>query len=122
MTSSRKDSTAKNISPGQAPSLWRIFASCLRLGLTAFGGPAMVAYIREMSVVRRRWLDEDTFEDGVALVQAVPGATAMQARLRGTESKGRQRRAAKLVVAIVANATFTFGKEILTGWRITSCQ
>ncbi len=38
----------------------------------------MVAYIREMSVRRFRWLDEEIFGDGVALCQSIPGATAMQ--------------------------------------------
>lgn len=55
-----------------------LFASFLRLGLTAFGGPAMIAYIREMAVDRHEWLDGQTFKDGVVLCQSVPGATAMQ--------------------------------------------
>jgi len=38
----------------------------------------MVVYIRELVVRRRRWLDEDTFADGVALCQSIPGAIAMQ--------------------------------------------
>jgi chromate transporter len=50
----------------------------LRLGVTAFGGPAMVAYIRDLAVVRRRWIDEAAFQTGVALCQTIPGATAMQ--------------------------------------------
>jgi chromate transporter len=39
----------------------------------------MVAYIRTMAVERKRWIDARTFGDGVALCQAIPGATAMQA-------------------------------------------
>lgn len=38
----------------------------------------MVAYIRQLSVDRRKWLDEEQFQGGVALVQSIPGATAMQ--------------------------------------------
>ncbi len=38
----------------------------------------MVVYIRDLAVRRKQWLDEDTFEDGVALCQSIPGATAMQ--------------------------------------------
>lgn len=38
----------------------------------------MVAYIRKMAVEKKRWLDPETFNDGVALCQMVPGATAMQ--------------------------------------------
>jgi chromate transporter len=59
-------------------SLATIFFSFFRLGLTAFGGPAMVAYIRRMVVGQKGWLDGAIFDDGVALCQAVPGATAMQ--------------------------------------------
>jgi chromate transporter len=59
-------------------SLWRLFASFLRLGLTAFGGPSMVAYIRQMAVEERRWLEAEDYDDGVALCQMIPGATAMQ--------------------------------------------
>ncbi len=56
-----------------------IFASFLRLGLTAFGGPAMVAYIRELCVKKKAWVSPENFQEGIALVQTVPGATAMQA-------------------------------------------
>lgn len=55
-----------------------LFFSFLKLGLTAFGGPAMVAYIKELAVQKKKWLDEKTFQEGVALAQAIPGATAMQ--------------------------------------------
>jgi chromate transporter len=60
------------------PGLATLFLSFLRLGVTAFGGPAMVVYIRELSVKRNQWLDEKTFNDGVALCQSIPGATAIQ--------------------------------------------
>ena len=60
------------------PTLVNIFTRFLRLGLTAFGGPAMVAYIRTMAVEREKWLDDTTFNSGVSLCQTLPGATAMQ--------------------------------------------
>ncbi|MCX6682763.1 MAG: chromate transporter, partial [Methanoregula sp.] len=63
---------------GTTPSLVKIFSRFLRLGLTAFGGPAMVAYIRTMAVEREKWLDDATFNSGVSLCQTLPGATAMQ--------------------------------------------
>ncbi len=66
------------MSPPQHPSLFLLFTSFLRLGVTSFGGPAMIAYIRRMAVEQRKWLDDATFRAGVALCQAVPGATAMQ--------------------------------------------
>ncbi len=58
--------------------LRELFLSFLRIGFTAFGGPAMVAYIRELAVEKKQWLDGKTFQEGAALAQAVPGATAMQ--------------------------------------------
>jgi len=69
---------SKQRQPGVAPSLSALFVSFLKLGATAFGGPAMVAYIRQMAVDRKGWLNARRFDDGVALCQAVPGATAMQ--------------------------------------------
>jgi len=61
-----------------SPSISNLFLSFLKLGLTAFGGPAMVAYIKKMAVDRHKWLDEATFKDGVVLCQSIPGSTAMQ--------------------------------------------
>ena len=49
----------------------------------------MVAYVKKMSVIHHKWLDEDTFKDGVALCQSIPGATAMQtAAYVGLRSRG----------------------------------
>ena len=50
-----------------------------RLGLTSFGGPvAHLGYFREEYVVRRRWLDEATYVDLVALCQFLPGPASSQ--------------------------------------------
>ncbi|QJB55870.1 chromate efflux transporter [Pseudodesulfovibrio sp. zrk46] len=62
----------------QTPSLVQILIRFLRLGLTAFGGPAMVPYIRSMAVEREQWLSERSFKLGMSVAQAIPGATAMQ--------------------------------------------
>ena len=56
----------------------RLFLPFLKLGFTAFGGPAMIAHIKELSVLRNRWLTEESFKGGIALCQSMPGATAMQ--------------------------------------------
>ncbi len=51
----------------------------LRLGLTSFGGPiAHLGYFRDEYVVRRRWLDEKTYADLVALCQFLPGPASSQ--------------------------------------------
>lgn len=64
---------------GQGPSLLRLFSSFFRLGVTAFGGPAMVAYIKDLTVSKNHWVTKESFADGIALCQSIPGATAMQA-------------------------------------------
>ena len=56
----------------------RLFVSFLRLGLTAFGGPAMVAYIQDLAVKKNEWVSDESFRHGVAVCQSIPGATAMQ--------------------------------------------
>ena len=66
------------MSTNSQPSITQLFTSFLRLGITAFGGPSMIAYIRKMAVEKKHWLDAETFTDGVALCQMIPGATAMQ--------------------------------------------
>jgi chromate transporter len=137
------------------PSLWQLFLTFARLGLTAFGGPSMIAYIRRVSVEQKHWLDAESFNDGVALCQMIPGATAMQVtayvglKNRGvigaavcfigfglpafllmmtfavlyafthtlpvvlSAFKGLQ----VIIVAIVAYATLTFGRDTLKTWR-----
>jgi chromate transporter len=64
--------------PKHQVPLSALFLALLRLGLTAFGGPAMVAYIGDLAVRKKKWLSEESFADGTALCQSIPGATAMQ--------------------------------------------
>ncbi len=137
------------------PDLVDLFIKFLRLGLTAFGGPAMVAYIRELSVQRNKWLDEKTFKDGVVICQTIPGATAMQtAAYVGLRTRGIIGALATyigfglpafflmlilslfyvryhgiylitslfsglavIVVAIVANATYSFGRGAIKNYK-----
>jgi chromate transporter len=138
-----------------APSLLHLFTSFLKLGAIAFGGPAMVAYIRKMAVEKKHWIREQAARDGVALCQAIPGATAMQMsayvglRVRGVAGaavsfigfglpafilmvilsalyvrthnlpavvsgfNGLQ----VIVVAVVANATLSFGRTSIKNWK-----
>ncbi|WP_051327945.1 chromate efflux transporter [Desulfatirhabdium butyrativorans] len=133
------------------PSLQALFGAFLGLGLTAFGGPAMIAYLRKMAVEKHPWLDRRTFQDGVALCQMIPGATVMQmAAYIGLHLRGMAGAAIAyigfglpafflmlalsmlygishelpavvsafsglqaVIVAIVANATLSFGKTTL---------
>jgi chromate transporter len=56
-----------------------VFAVFLKLGLTSFGGPvAHLGYFRNEFVERRRWLEEQTYADLVALCQFLPGPASSQ--------------------------------------------
>ncbi len=57
----------------------QVFLVALRLGLTSFGGPiAHLGYFREEYVARRKWLDERSYADVVALCQFLPGPASSQ--------------------------------------------
>jgi chromate transporter len=72
-------------------SLSKLFLAFLRLGATAYGGPAMMAYLKSDLVSKRGWLSEQEFKEGMALCQIIPGATMVQMctytgyRLRGIQ-------------------------------------
>jgi len=56
-----------------------VLRASLRLGLVSFGGPiAHLGYFRHEYVERRRWLDESTYADLVALCQFLPGPASSQ--------------------------------------------
>lgn len=139
----------------KTPTIKDLFIAFFRLGLTAFGGPAMVAHIRELSTQRNKWLDGNDFKNGIALCQSIPGATAIQAaayvglRVRGISGalaayvgfglpafifmlilsilyarynslpnfislfNGLQ----VIVVAIIFNATYSFGRNIANNYK-----
>jgi len=60
-------------------SLWQVFTTFLKLGLTAFGGPtAHLAYFQRTLVQEKRWLDDADYAQLVALCQILPGPTSSQ--------------------------------------------
>lgn len=137
------------------PTLLDLFYSFFRLGLTAFGGPSMIAFIRKMAVDQNGWLDKETFNQGVALCQMIPGATAMQSTaFVGLRTRGVRGAAVSfigfglpaflimmvsaaayayahnmpviisafsglqaIIVALIANATLSFGRTTLKSWK-----
>jgi chromate transporter len=69
-------SASVGASRGSALEVLGIF---LRLGLTSFGGPvAHLGYYRTEFVTRRKWLDEASYADIVALCQFLPGPASSQ--------------------------------------------
>jgi chromate transporter len=66
-------------SPKPRWAVFEVLWVALRLGLTSFGGPiAHLGYFREEYVVQRRWLDETSYADVVALCQFLPGPASSQ--------------------------------------------
>ncbi len=62
--------------PGSALEVLRIFT---KLGLTSFGGPiAHLGFYRTEFVERRKWLDQRSYADIVALCQFLPGPASSQ--------------------------------------------
>jgi len=62
--------------PGSA---LEVLGAFLKLGLSAFGGPvAHLGYFRAEFVERRRWLDDASYTDLVALCQFLPGPASSQ--------------------------------------------
>ena len=89
---------------GTVPEVLRAF---LKLGLTSFGGPiAHLGYFRAEFVERRRWLDDKSYSDLVALCQFLPGPASSQVGM----ALGLQR--AGWLGALAAWAGFTLPSAI----------
>lgn len=93
-----------------ATSLGELALLFLRLGATAFGGPAAhIAMIRDEVVVRRRWLTEERFLDLLGAANLIPGPTSTELAIHvGWE----RRRWSGLVVAGVC---FIVPATVITG-------
>ena len=60
-------------------SFLEVLRVATRLGLTSFGGPiAHLGYFHEEYVKRRKWIDEQSYADLVALCQFLPGPASSQ--------------------------------------------
>jgi chromate transporter len=60
-------------------SFFEVLRVSIRLGLTSFGGPiAHLGYFHEEYVQRRKWIDEQSYADLVALCQFLPGPASSQ--------------------------------------------
>ena len=59
--------------------LFEVLGASTKLGLTSFGGPiAHIGYFHEEYVNRRKWLDEHSYTDLIALCQFLPGPASSQ--------------------------------------------
>lgn len=108
-------------------SVLDIFTVFLKLGCTSFGGPvAHIGYFREEFVTRRRWLDEQSYADLVALGQFLPGPASSQVgfaigTLLGGRAGGIAAWIAFTLPSAVAMALFAAGVmalgETRTDWQ-----
>lgn len=58
--------------------LSQLLWTMLYVGIAGYGGgPAIIAFFKEICVNRREWLSEDEFVTGVSLSQTLPGANAL---------------------------------------------
>jgi chromate transporter len=88
----------------------RMALAMLRIGATSYGGPAIVAQIRQLAVAEKRWVSEGEFQECLALCQVVPGPTAIQtATLIGLRLHGP----AGAALALVSYVTPAFVSMLL---------
>ncbi|MFW5713406.1 MAG: chromate efflux transporter [Brevefilum sp.] len=63
----------------QPVRLWRIVFPFIKLGFTAFGGPAAAyALMRQEFVLQRKWLSDEKFFDYLGVANLVPGPNATE--------------------------------------------
>jgi chromate transporter len=71
--------SAAHDSPSRSSAVVEVLLAFLKLGLTSFGGPvAHLGYFRAEFVERRKWLDDKSYSDLVALCQFLPGPASSQ--------------------------------------------
>jgi chromate transporter len=98
-----------------------VLGAFLRLGCLSFGGPvAHLGYFHTEFVERRRWCDEETFGEIVALAQALPGPASSQVGfVLGLLRAGGAGAAAAWLGFTMPSAllmlAFAFGHRLLSG-------
>lgn len=109
MSSSQQEELKSNISnSSQGRELWSVWWTALKLGMTSFGGPtAHLGYFHEVYVTRKKWIDDKSFADLVALCQFLPGPASSQVGI----GIGAMR--AGIWGAIIAWAGFTLPSVLL---------
>lgn len=92
----------------QLKKVWEVLKVSTKLGLTSFGGPiAHIGYFHQEYVVKKKWLDERSYADLVALCQFLPGPASSQVGIGiGTSRAG-------LLGGLAAWAGFTLPSAIL---------
>src|SRR3989441_4021752 len=55
-----------------------VAAALLKLGATAYGGPAIMGVMQAELQEKRRWVSKERFLEGLSVANMLPGATATQ--------------------------------------------
>ena len=74
----RKGSEIYDTKSPKLKKILNFFLFFFRLGFMAYGGPAMLGFIKKEVVFKRSLITEEDFNDGIALVNVIPGATNSQ--------------------------------------------
>lgn len=83
-------------------TLWQLFITSLKLGLTSFGGPsAHLGFFQQTYVEKQRWIKNEDYAQLVALAQLLPGPASSQVGI------GIGYKKAKLVGSLVSFLGFT---------------
>ncbi len=61
----------------QKPSLIDIIKTSLFIGITGYGGPAILAQMKKHLVEKNRWITEEEFMNTLSLSQILPGSTGV---------------------------------------------
>jgi chromate transporter len=78
--------------PPAPTSPWTLAGLFLRLGVTAFGGPAVhIALMKDEVVTRRRWLSAAEFLDLLGATQLIPGPNSTELAIHIGFLRGRWR-------------------------------
>jgi len=101
-------------------SLGLIFWTFLVIGGTSFGG-GMVAYLREILVTRRRWLDDDEFIVALEIGQTLPGLNSTNISIIvGDSLRGVAGAVAAFLGVILPGTTILLAFGILYGMQSES--
>lgn len=75
----QKQAPVEALPLSQKAVLGEVFALFLRLGFTAFGGPAAhIAMMREEVVRRRQWISDERFLDLMSVTNLIPGPSSTE--------------------------------------------
>jgi len=98
-----------------------VLMAFLRLGCLSFGGPiAHLGYFRGEFVERRKWCEEETFAEIVAVAQSLPGPASSQVAfslgwLRANWTGGVAAWVGFTTPSALLMLAFAFGHQFLTG-------